>query len=221
MITEADLRRFETLLRSEPLGTTSMTPSMVDGMLTAAVIGPRFVGPSEFLPWVWDHENGVAQPAFPDQSAANAVFEVIMTMQNRIAAGLMQKPPEFKPLFLIDKSWSHLEWYEGFEIGMNFAVEDWEKAVDERKHFFGPIVSFSDQDVRLTVGADWPALVAGLERGVIGFRDHFRGETRAEFLAAHTPHVRKGPKVGRNDPCPCGSGRKHKKCCGSTGEAVH
>lgn len=24
-----------------------------------------------------------------------------------------------------------------------------------------------------------------------------------------------GPKVGRNDPCPCGSGRKFKKCCGS------
>jgi preprotein translocase subunit SecA len=26
--------------------------------------------------------------------------------------------------------------------------------------------------------------------------------------------VRKGPKVGRNDPCPCGSGKKYKKCCG-------
>ncbi len=25
--------------------------------------------------------------------------------------------------------------------------------------------------------------------------------------------VRKGPKVGRNDPCPCGSGKKYKKCC--------
>jgi len=24
---------------------------------------------------------------------------------------------------------------------------------------------------------------------------------------------REGPKVGRNDPCPCGSGKKHKKCC--------
>jgi preprotein translocase subunit SecA len=24
-----------------------------------------------------------------------------------------------------------------------------------------------------------------------------------------------GPKVGRNDPCPCGSGKKYKKCCGS------
>lgn len=27
--------------------------------------------------------------------------------------------------------------------------------------------------------------------------------------------VRKDPKVGRNDPCPCGSGKKFKKCCGA------
>jgi uncharacterized protein YecA (UPF0149 family) len=27
------------------------------------------------------------------------------------------------------------------------------------------------------------------------------------------PYVRPGPKVGRNDPCPCGSGKKYKKCC--------
>ena len=26
--------------------------------------------------------------------------------------------------------------------------------------------------------------------------------------------VHKGNKVGRNDPCPCGSGKKYKKCCG-------
>ena len=26
--------------------------------------------------------------------------------------------------------------------------------------------------------------------------------------------VRTGPKVGRNDPCPCGSGKKFKNCCG-------
>jgi SEC-C motif domain protein len=29
-----------------------------------------------------------------------------------------------------------------------------------------------------------------------------------------TQVIRQGPKVGRNDPCPCGSGRKFKKCCG-------
>jgi len=28
------------------------------------------------------------------------------------------------------------------------------------------------------------------------------------------PIVREEPKVGRNDPCPCGSGKKYKKCCG-------
>ncbi len=28
------------------------------------------------------------------------------------------------------------------------------------------------------------------------------------------PFVREEPKRGRNDPCPCGSGRKYKKCCG-------
>ncbi|SIT10740.1 YchJ family protein [Insolitispirillum peregrinum] len=27
--------------------------------------------------------------------------------------------------------------------------------------------------------------------------------------------VRKGPKIGRNDPCTCGSGKKYKKCCGA------
>jgi SEC-C motif-containing protein len=30
-----------------------------------------------------------------------------------------------------------------------------------------------------------------------------------------TTVVRSGEKVGRNDPCPCGSGKKYKKCCGS------
>ncbi len=30
--------------------------------------------------------------------------------------------------------------------------------------------------------------------------------------------VRKGQKVGRNDPCPCGSGKKYKKCCGANEE---
>ena len=37
----------------------------------------------------------------------------------------------------------------------------------------------------------------------------------AALSAAHAkPVVRDEPKVGRNDPCPCGSGKKYKKCCG-------
>ena len=33
-------------------------------------------------------------------------------------------------------------------------------------------------------------------------------------LVGETPIVREEPKIGRNDPCPCGSGKKYKKCCG-------
>ena len=33
------------------------------------------------------------------------------------------------------------------------------------------------------------------------------------FKHASEPYVRATPKIGRNDPCPCGSGKKYKKCC--------
>jgi SEC-C motif-containing protein len=35
-----------------------------------------------------------------------------------------------------------------------------------------------------------------------------------DYVKPETFH-RDAPKVGRNDPCPCGSGKKHKKCCGA------
>lgn len=33
-------------------------------------------------------------------------------------------------------------------------------------------------------------------------------------MSIQQPYIRENPKVGRNDPCPCGSGKKYKKCCG-------
>ena len=36
----------------------------------------------------------------------------------------------------------------------------------------------------------------------------------AEAAQAHTPYVREGRKIGRNEPCPCGSGKKYKQCHG-------
>ena len=43
------------------------------------------------------------------------------------------------------------------------------------------------------------------------------GETRFSNDRADKPQpkLREGPKAGRNDPCPCGSGKKYKKCCGA------
>ena len=44
-----------------------------------------------------------------------------------------------------------------------------------------------------------------------------RGRSRG---AKQETVVRTQPKVGRNDPCPCGSGKKYKKCHGATEAAV-
>lgn len=44
------------------------------------------------------------------------------------------------------------------------------------------------------------------------FDEDKRKELYREAKKANT--IVKGPKIGRNDPCPCGSGKKYKKCCG-------
>ena len=38
------------------------------------------------------------------------------------------------------------------------------------------------------------------------------------YKDAHTQKVREYPKIGRNDPCPCGSGKKFKNCCMNSGK---
>ena len=38
--------------------------------------------------------------------------------------------------------------------------------------------------------------------------------TNKDDSSVKMPYKRKGEKIGRNDPCPCGSGKKYKNCCG-------
>ena len=42
----------------------------------------------------------------------------------------------------------------------------------------------------------------------------FCHEWAADCFAVSEP-IRRGPKIGRKEPCQCGSGRKHKRCCGA------
>ena len=51
----------------------------------------------------------------------------------------------------------------------------------------------------------------GLQEMAEDMRKEMPKETKE---VTHTPIVNNGPKVGRNDPCPCGSGKKYKNCCG-------
>lgn len=71
------------------------------------------------------------------------------------------------------------------------------------------------------------------DKGVVEFSARYREKARtivhheiAEFVRQDgnwyfvdgqppklVQSIRQGPKIGRNDPCPCGSGKKYKKCC--------
>jgi uncharacterized protein YecA (UPF0149 family) len=49
----------------------------------------------------------------------------------------------------------------------------------------------------------------------LAYREKADGVSEASLAGMGRPIRRTEPKVGRNDPCPCGSGKKFKKCCGS------
>ncbi len=47
-----------------------------------------------------------------------------------------------------------------------------------------------------------------------GFAEGGEADAEQQAAAEHTPFVRSGRKIGRNEPCPCGSGKKYKQCHG-------
>lgn len=82
--------------------------------------------------------------------------------------------------------------------------------------------SYGEQEIRvlgsgnrLILGAemDYAATSKKMEELVSKIQSEARLEAMKENLIIKCPHRRVGPKIGRNDPCPCGSGIKYKKCC--------
>ena len=63
----------------------------------------------------------------------------------------------------------------------------------------------------VAAGADWLY-------GLTEWNDIFDADKQKALYKeqkSSTTVVNEGPKIGRNDPCPCGSGKKYKKCCGA------
>ena len=61
-------------------------------------------------------------------------------------------------------------------------------------------------------------LIVGAAAGVAGIYRYFQLQRSVDMqpLDSATTFRRTLPKIGRNDPCPCGSGKKFKQCCGRT-----
>ena len=85
--------------------------------------------------------------------------------------------------------------------------------VERQPNIYAKLQELVDEDVREKAMTEECAEVIFPATQVIveAFDAALEGRRPGEHLG---PIVRETPKVGRNEPCPCGSGKKYKKCCG-------
>ncbi len=210
-LTEADLRELDDFFLG--LDEDAMLLSELDGFLAGIVICPDLIAPSEWLPVVW----GADGPVFKDERHANEILPLIMGRYNEIARGLMRKG-RYEPILDIDRDETFLWeiWAEGFAKAIAMRPEGvWDTFEDAQ-----------DDETRATMAllvAIAAAAVSneGLE-GDLADEMRNRGDQfialslktlNAARMQADPANRAAAPTVGRNDPCPCGSGKKFKKCC--------
>jgi uncharacterized protein len=109
-------------------------------------------------------------------------------------------------------------WCWGFMEGMRSQFDAWEPYLDALNELVVPIA------VLARVGGDDPELqklledeqkIAQLTDGIAESAAAIYAYGRSIADGPRLPFRRQTAKVGRNDPCPCGSGKKYKKCCGA------
>ncbi len=199
------------LLISSQAPPTAMNMEMLDGFFCALLAGPQPVLPSYWLPRIWDRY-GDESIEFDSREQATYAIDLLMRHWNTIAARLNANYPH-QPHF--DSFLRNLarDWSEGFIHGVHPHAEAWRKMSRDElvAQTFAQILALCadriDPDYNRetdTVSDDERKEIADLIPGAL-----------ALFLAMRTSRqpVRHAIKAGRNEPCPCGSGRKFKNCC--------
>jgi uncharacterized protein len=195
--------------------------SELDGLFTAVVSGPVMIPPSGWLPAVW----GDFEPVWDDMAEFERIFSLMFRLMNEISRGLHGASDDYGPLFNVrqvdDREVTVVdEWCEGYLRGIDLAAEEWNLADEELQTLLLPIVAFTEVgEWEAHDSPDFPPiekvqeLIAPTTRAVFEYWLERRTGFPSDNGLASTPVARSEPKVGRNDPCPCGSGKKFKKCC--------
>ena len=205
-----------------------MTFEALDGYLHAIAIGPQIIMPSQWLPKVWGAGSNTLPPT-GDIDQLNHIMALVMRHYNSIIAGFQQNPPFVAPRwgshqYDIGEFEEAEVWAYGFTEGVALKRDAWQPLFDspEGRQWYRPIGLLgendfsSDQDALTTTPAQREELAKQIEGSLMNIH--------ASWLplreAAHEREMsqRLGTKVGRNEPCPCGSGKKFKKCCGFASE---
>jgi uncharacterized protein len=192
--------------------------SELDGFLTAIISGPRPVMPSEWLPVVW----GEFEPEWASAEESESIISLVLRHMNDIVNTLTEAPEEFEPIVLEveveeeDETVTSVEeWCLGYMKGVGLAADAWHSAGEEVMEMLFPIVIFTTREGRNGLAELDAEELATLKRSIpTAVRKlHAYWMARGGMATLQEPFTHTEPRVGRNDPCICGSGKKFKKCC--------
>jgi len=211
------LQRLDDFLSDHRLADDVMLLSELDRFLAGVAVCPELILPSEWTPAIW----GESGPVFDNEQQATEVLGLIMEQYNDVIRQLDRGA--LCPLYDVDPSgevfWEI--WIEGFRTAMQMRPQAWidlahDDDADIQRALFvlgrlGELATLSTQE-REPIEID-----ETLEDGapdLIPTHVEILHRARKAKDSAHAPaRSGLGSKIGRNDPCPCGSGKKFKKCC--------
>ncbi len=206
-----------------------MTLEMADGFLHAIAIGPKTVQPGQWLPKIWGTKE--VMPPMDSIEQLNHMLGLVMRHFASIIVGLESNPREVSPYWSTTVYEGNAQEYEdaeawafGFVEGMKLCWSEWQPLLStpQGRSLFSPIGLLGEDG--FSVDQDELTRTPGM-RAVLALQiPHAILDMHAHWLplriAVHEREVARSmqPKAGRNEPCPCGSGKKFKKCCGAAAD---
>lgn len=197
----------------------------LDGFFAALACCPDLVLPSEYLPVIQSGATEDSDLVFENLAEANQFAGLVMRHWNQVNQQL-NEGDVYLPIFLEDETGASCgnDWANGFLAGMDLRTAIWgELMADEEQA--GPLIPIMalayehhpDPEMRPYEkpidDKQREELFVGAAAGVMKLHAYFISQ-RAAYASPSGSTIRSGRKVGRNEPCPCGSGKKFKKCCG-------
>ena len=203
----------------------AMNLEELDGFIAALICGPSIIPPSEFLPEIWGGGEMADAESFASEEDVQRFVQAVIQHWNFVTETL-QSGDFHLPLLLEDNEGvAHAnDWAHGFMRGMNLRREDWLDLVNDEENggSLVPIFALAHEHhpnpklrpYKEPIDTEQREQLTA--RMISGVRAIYRYFARQRRMAAggRTTYRRETAKVGRNDPCPCGSGRKFKHCCG-------
>lgn len=213
------MKELDEFLMSDLAPAQSMLIDELDGFLTGIVVGPELIMPAEWFPVIWQE----GEPEFEDGAQSERISSIILARYNEIIRQLDDELGAFEPIFLEtpDGAVRAENWVEGFMDAFAFRVDAWDPLfeTEDGKMLMVPIMAhLHDKDGNPALNTSEEELqtirdqcAEVLPFAVKGIYDFWKARREPVKFAPR----RIGKKVGRNEPCPCGSGRKYKRCCGA------